>query len=537
MTIIRPLLAAVSANRSLTPSYSKRFLACQPNVAGKWLNEKDVYNYFTNNAFVTSSSSDRLPVINPATQQLSGNIAENTADEFDEVVLKAVHAYEDWKLVPVQQRQRVMLEYQRLIRDRTADLAGLITAENGKTLADAKGDVFRGLEVVESACQVAPQMLGDSLAGVSSTVDTVSFREPLGVCAGVCPFNFPAMIPLWMFPLAVASGNSFILKPSEKTPSASLLLAELAAEAGLPENVLQIVHGGKDTVDRICSHKDIQAISFVGGNFAGEYIFQQGTAHGKRVQSNMGAKNHAVVLPDADRGATVRALVGAAFGAAGQRCMALSTLILVGEAQDWLSDIVEEAAKLSVGAGWEDGVDVGPLITHDAKNRVLDIIHRSIDQGAEIPLDGRDVHVNEYSTGNFLGPTVLSKITPSNIGYQEEIFGPVLACLEAKNLEEAMQIVNSNPYGNGCAIFTASGAAARKFTREIQAGQVGINVPIPVPLPMFSFTGNKASIRGDLNFYGKSGVQFYTQLKTVTSNWPYRSADLGGMTMPTMGKE
>lgn len=366
-------------------------------------------------------------------------------------------------------------------------------------------------------------------------MDIVSFREPLGVCAGICPFNFPAMIPLWMFPLAISCGNSFVVKPSEKTPSATLLLAQLLAEAGLPDNVLQVVHGSVDTVNRILEHPTIKAISFVGSNRAGEYIHNQGTAQGKRVQCNLGAKNHAVVLPDADRNAVTKALVGAAFGAAGQRCMALSTVILVGEAKAWRRDIVEQAKLLCVGAGWEDGVDVGPLIDKSAKQRVERIVEQAVDQGADLLLDGRGISVEGYPKGNFIGPTVLAISDTTSICYTEEIFGPVLVCLEADSLEEAMAIINSNMYGNGCALFTSSGAAARKFTHEIEVGQVGINVPIPVPLPMFSFTGNKASIRGDVNFYGRSGINFYTQLKTVTSNWPYQPSDLGGTTMPTVG--
>ncbi|GKY90673.1 hypothetical protein MPSEU_000040700 [Mayamaea pseudoterrestris] len=507
-----------------------------PVLQGDWIDSNtNVYKQFTDNSFSLSAALPSLDVTNPATQETIATIAETTEDEFHHIIDKAHAAYLNWRTVPVQQRQRVMLEYQRLIRLATPELAHCITIEQGKTLADAKGDVFRGLEVVETACQVAPYLLGDSMAGISSTMDTVSYREPLGVCAGICPFNFPAMIPLWMFPLAIACGNSFVIKPSEKTPSATLMLAQLMVEAGLLENVLQVVHGSVDTVNRICTHSDVKAISFVGSNRAGEHIFELGTANGKRVQSNMGAKNHAVVLPDADRAAVVKAICGAAFGAAGQRCMALSTLILVGDAKEWLTDIVQEATKLKVGAGWEDGVDIGPLIDEAAKLRVERIIAQAVDQGAELLLDGRSHVVDQYPDGNFVGPSVLSKVDTTNICYTEEIFGPVLVCLEADTLDEAVSITNSNQYGNGCALFTSSGAAARKFTHEVQVGQVGINVPIPVPLPMFSFTGNKASIRGDLNFYGRSGVYFYTQLKTVTSNWPYHPADLGGMTMPTVG--
>ena len=331
------------------------------------------------------------------------------------------------------------------------------------------------------------------------------------------------------------AGNTFVMKPSEKTPGAALLLAQLAQEAGLPDGVLNIVHGGKDTVNAICDHPDIRAISFVGSNLAGEYIFARGTANGKRVQANLGAKNHAAILPDADKDATIRALVGAAFGAAGQRCMALSVVILVGDAKEWIPDLVREASKLTVGSGFQEGVDVGPLITSESKERVESIIGQAVEQGATLSLDGRNTVVKGYETGNFVGPTILSTIKTDNIAYTTEIFGPVLVVLEAETLEDAMTIINQNPYGNGCAIFTQSGAAARKFQQEINIGQVGVNVPIPVPLPMFSFTGSRNSIRGDVHFYGKQGVSFYTQLKTITSNWPYKPSDLGGVTMPTVG--
>jgi malonate-semialdehyde dehydrogenase (acetylating)/methylmalonate-semialdehyde dehydrogenase len=342
----------------------------------------------------------------------------------------AKDAFEEWKLVPVQQRQRVMLKYQQAIRDRTEDLAYLISLENGKTLADARGDVFRGLEMVEAACQTAPLMLGDSLSGISSNMDCVSYREPLGVCAGICPFNFPAMIPLWMFPLAVTAGNTFILKPSEKTPGAALLLAQLAYESGLPKGVLQVVHGSKPMVDQICTHEDIQAISFVGSNVAGEYIHAQGSAHGKRVQANLGAKNHAVVLEDADRAATVKALVGAAFGAAGQRCMALSTLVLVGNTKEWIADIVQEASKLTVGSGMDPQSDLGPLITPQSKERVESIITKAVEQGAELSLDGRNAVVEDFPNGNFMTPTVLSKVTLDNIAGRN--FWPRLGLFRGK---------------------------------------------------------------------------------------------------------
>ena len=321
-----------------------------------------------------------------------------------------------------------------------------------------------------------------------------------------------------------------------------MLLADLATKAGLPDGVLSIVHGGKQTVDNICRHPTIKAISFVGSNTAGEYIHEEGSRHGKRVQANLGAKNHAVLLPDASRDATVKAIVGAAFGAAGQRCMALSTLVTVGSTKDWIEDIVAGAKGLTVGCGFDAGVDVGPLITPQSRDRVHHIIGQAIEQGAKVPLDGRKTNngqVDGYPNGNFVHPTVLSNVSTDNVAYKEEIFGPVLVCVESVDtLDDAIQLINRNPYGNGVALFTSSGAAARKFTHEIQAGQVGINVPIPVPLPMFSFTGNKASIRGDINFYGRSGVNFYTQLKTVTTNWPIdETTELGGVIMPTMGKK
>lgn len=501
-------------------------------VSADWLEEGDLptYKAWRDGAFVSSTARKFYPVTNPATNQVIAQVPQNTSQELDAAVSSAKDAFSDWKQVPIQQRQRVMLEYQKLIRDNTDELAYWITLENGKTLADARGDIFRGLEVVETACNMADKLLGESLGGISSGMDTVSYRQPLGVCAGIAPFNFPAMIPLWMFPVAwyvsaefvfvyvcakslidcrlfysrSTAGNTFVMKPSEKTPSATLLLADLAQKAGLPDGVLNVVHGGKETVDGICHHKDIEAISFVGSNQAGEYIFAQGTATGKRVQANLGAKNHAVVLPDADREATVKALVGAGFGAAGQRCMALSVVILVGEAREWLPDLVSEARKLTVGSGFEEGVDVGPLISQESKERVESIIQQASEQGALVALDGRGTVVPGYDNGNFVGPTLLADVKTDNIAYQTEIFGPVLTALEAvDSLEEAMDIINTNPYGNGCAIFTQSGAAARKFSQEIAVGQVGVNVPIPVPLPMFSFSGSRGSIRGDVHFYGK----------------------------------
>nr|XP_034914246.1 methylmalonate-semialdehyde dehydrogenase [acylating], mitochondrial-like isoform X1 [Populus alba] len=491
--------------------------------------------------FVDSQSSSTIDVINPATQEVVSQIPLTTNEEFKAAVSAAKHAFPAWRNTPITTRQRVMLKLQELIRRDIDKLAMNITTEQGKTLKDAHGDVFRGLEVVEHACGMATLQMGEYVPNVANGIDTFSIREPLGVCAGICPFNFPAMIPLWMFPVAVTCGNTFVLKPSEKDPGASTILAELAMEAGLPNGVLNIVHGTNDIVNAICDDEDIRAISFVGSNTvsysAGMHIYSRASAKGKRVQSNMGAKNHAIVLPDANTDATLNALVAAGFGAAGQRCMALSTVVFVGDSQSWENKLVECAKSLKVNAGTEPDADLGPVISKQAKERVCKLIESGVKSGARLLLDGRNIVVPGYEDGNFIGPTILSGVTADMDCYKEEIFGPVLLCMEADSFEEAIHFVNRNKYGNGAAIFTTSSAAARKFQTEIEAGQVGINVPIPVPLPFFSFTGSKASFAGDLNFYGKAGVNFYTQIKTITQQWK----DLPGgggvsLAMPTSQK-
>jgi malonate-semialdehyde dehydrogenase (acetylating)/methylmalonate-semialdehyde dehydrogenase len=412
-----------------------------------------------------------------------------------------------------------MLKLQHLIRENMDALAANVTLEQGKTLADGKGDVFRGLEVVEYSCNIAPDLMGDYVENVANGMDTYSIRQPLGVVAGICPFNFPAMVPLWMWPPAVTSGNTFVLKPSEQDPGCAVLLAQLAQEAGLPDGVLNIVHGTAPTVNRILDHPDIRAVAFVGSNGAGRHVLERGTAHGKRVQANMGAKNHAVVMPDAHREATINALAGAAFGAAGQRCMAISAGVFVGGVGPWKDDLIAKAKGLQVNAGHEPGADVGPLISVAARERVERLIQSAVDEGAEVLLDGRGVSVPSYERGNFVGPTIIAGVKPHMQCYLQEIFGPVLVCLETESLDEALQIVNSNEHGNGTAIFTRSGPAARKFQSEVDVGMVGINVPIPVPLPFFSFTGWRGSFGGDLHMYGKAGVHFFTQPKTITTNW------------------
>ncbi|KAL4555932.1 hypothetical protein LXL04_038566 [Taraxacum kok-saghyz] len=491
-------------------------------------------------SFVNSQSSTFIDVINPATQQVVSQLPLTKHEEFKAAVSTAKQAFPSWRNTPITTRQRVMLKLQELIRRDMDKLAMNITTEQGKTLKDAQGDVFRGLEVVEHASGMASLQMGEFSSNVSHGIDTYSIREPLGVCAGICPFNFPAMIPLWMFPVAVTCGNTFVLKPSEKDPGASMMLAELAMEAGLPNGVLNIVHGTNDIVNAICDDEDIKAISFVGSNTAGMHIYSRASAKGKRVQSNMGAKNHGIVMPDANIDATLNALVAAGFGAAGQRCMALSTVIFVGDATQWENELVKRGKKLKVNAGIEADADLGPVITKQASNakeRVCRLIQSGVESGAKLLLDGRDIVVPGYEHGNFVGPTILSGVTEDMECYKEEIFGPVLICMQADSLEEAINISNRNKYGNGAAIFTSSGVAARKFQTEIEAGQVGINVPIPVPLPFFSFTGSKASFAGDLNFYGKAGVNFFTQIKTVTQQWKDLPGGSGvSLAMPTSQK-
>ncbi|KAI4363978.1 hypothetical protein MLD38_020127 [Melastoma candidum] len=487
--------------------------------------------------FVDSKSSSFIDVINPATQEVVSQVPLTTPEEFKAAVSAAKEAFPSWRNTPVTTRQRVMLKFQELIRRDIDKLAMNITMEQGKTLKDAHGDVFRGLEVVEHACGMATLQMGEYVPNVSSGIDTYSIREPLGVCAGICPFNFPAMIPLWMFPVAVTCGNTFVLKPSEKDPGASVILAELAMEAGLPDGVLNIVHGTTDVVNSICDDEEIRAVSFVGSNTAGMHIYARASSMGKRVQSNMGAKNHAIVLPDASIDATLNALVAAGFGAAGQRCMALSVVVFVGGSKSWEDKLVERAKTLKVNNGMAPDADLGPVISKQAKERICKLIQSGIDDGARLLLDGRNITVPGYEQGNFVGPTILTDVQSNMECYKEEIFGPVLLCMRADSFEEALEIVNKNKYGNGASLFTSSGVAARKFQTEIEAGQVGINVPIPVPLPFFSFTGSKASFAGDLNFYGKAGVNFFTQIKTVTQQWKDLPGGSGvSLAMPTSQK-
>jgi len=469
--------------------------------------------------WVESKTTVWRDVVNPATQDVLARVPFATAEELDAAVASAQAAFKTWRKTSIGVRARIFLKYQQLIREHMKELAVILTSEQGKTLPDAEGDIFRGLEVVEHAANIGTLQMGEIANNVATGVDTHTLLQPLGVCAGITPFNFPAMIPLWMFPMAIACGNTFVLKPSEQDPLVTCRLVELALEAGIPAGVLNVVHGGEDIVNGICDHADIKAVSFVGSTKVGTHVYNRATLAGKRAQCMMGAKNHAVVMPDANKEQTLNNLVGAAFGAAGQRCMAASTAVLVGEARNWIPDLVSKSRTLKVNAGMEPGTDVGPVVSCAALSRVNGLIERGVAEGARLVLDGRNPQVPGYEKGNFVGPTIFAGVKPGMSIYDQEIFGPVLIIVETDTLDEAIELINRNPNGNGTAIFTQSGAAARKFQEDIDVGQVGINVPIPVPVPLFSFTGSRGSKLGDLGPYGKQVILFYTQTKTITQRW------------------
>lgn len=475
--------------------------------------------HYIDGEFTQGTGTSQIIVTNPANNSPIAVINAATSEEVHAAIASAKAAFKTWKEVPVSERARVMLRYQHLLKEHHDELATILAKETGKTFEDAKGDVWRGIEVAEHACNVASLLMGETVENVARSIDTYSYTQPLGVCAGITPFNFPAMIPLWMFPLAIACGNTFILKPSEQDPMTPQRLVELFVEAGAPKGVLQLVHGDKTAVDILLADPAIKAISFVGSVAVGQYIYKTGTDNLKRVQAFAGAKNHCVIMPDANKQQVINNLVGASVGAAGQRCMAISVAVFVGAAKEWIPELKEALAKVRPGL-WDDkAAGYGPVISPAAKARVLKLIKQGIDEGAECLLDGSDFTVEGYESGNWIGPTMFNKVTTDMSIYKEEIFGPVLCCMESDSLEAAIELVNASPYGNGTSIFTASGAAARKYQHEIEVGQVGINVPIPVPLPFFSFTGWKGSFYGDQHAYGKQAVRFYTETKTITSRW------------------
>ena len=474
-----------------------------------------------NGELITSSSLPNIPVTNPANNEVIAELTCTCDAELALAVASAKVAFEEWKEVPASQRARVMMCYQQLLKEHHDDIATLLSSETGKTFADAKGDVWRGIEVVEQAMNIPSMMMGETAENVARGIDTYSYIQPLGVCLGITPFNFPAMIPLWMFPMAIACGNTFILKPSEQDPLTPMKLAELFVQAGAPKGVLNVVHGGKDQVNALLKDPDIRAVSFVGSVPVGQHIYKTATDNMKRAQCFAGAKNHSVIMPDSNKQQVINNLVGASVGAAGQRCMAISVAVFVGESKEWIGELTELLKTVKPGL-WDDELaGFGPLISPQAKQKVLTLIQQGKDEGATCLLDGSDfvLDVEGYQNGNWVGPTVFADVKEDMVIYQEEIFGPVLCCMTVDTLEEAIALVNRNPYGNGTSIFTASGAVARKYQHEIEVGQVGINVPIPVPLPFFSFTGWKNSFYGDLHAYGKQAVRFYTETKTVTARW------------------
>jgi len=480
-----------------------------------------------NGEFINSKSTKLIDVTNPATQEVIAQVPCATDEEVNTAIETAKDAFAIWKEKSVGDRARVMLTYQALLKEHQKEIATILSKESGKTFPDAMGDVWRGIEVVEHAANVASLTMGETLENVARKIDCYSFTQPLGVCVGITPFNFPAMIPLWMFPIAIACGNAFILKPSEQNPLTPMRLAELFVEAGAPKGILQVLHGDKEVVQQLLVHPDLPAISFVGSVAVGEHIYRTGSDHMKRVQAFAGAKNHMVVMPDAAKKQVINNIAGASVGAAGQRCMAISVAVFVGDSKAWIPEIKEALAQVRPGAWDDEEAGYGPQINPQAKERVLNFIAQGKAEGANCILDGSDVVVEGLEKGNFVGPTMFTDVTTDMTIYQEEIFGPVLIAIEVATLEDAIALINENPYGNGTSIFTSSGAAARKYQHEIQVGNVGINVPVPVPLPMFSFTGWKKSFFGDQHAYGKQGVKFFTETKTITARWFDEDIDTG----------
>ena len=480
-------------------------------------------------------------VTNPATGRVIRRVPFCNAADIDAAVQSAQRAFPAWRDAPPLRRARILMRFRELLDQNRDQLAALITAEHGKTLADAGGSVQRGIEVVEFAMGIPHLVKGEHSEEAGTGVDTHSLRQPLGVCAGITPFNFPIMVPLWMFPVALACGNTFVLKPSEKVPSAAMRMAELLKEAGLPDGVFNVVHGDKEAVDALLGHPGIRAVSFVGSTPIAKYIYETASKNGKRVQALGGAKNHAVVLPDmtasaADLEFTVDGLMGAAYGSAGERCMSISAVVAVGASADPLvAKLREKASQLKIGPGDGKDMDMGPLITRAHRDKVAGYVDKGVAEGAKLILDGRGLKVTEHQDGNFLGASLFDHVKTDMTIYKDEIFGPVLCVLRVDTLDDAIRMINANPYANGTAVFTRSGGAARKFEREIEVGMVGINVPIPVPIAFFSFGGWRNSLFGDQHVHGMEGVRFYTRGKVVTTRWPDANALPTGLNMPTLG--
>jgi malonate-semialdehyde dehydrogenase (acetylating) / methylmalonate-semialdehyde dehydrogenase len=464
----------------------------------------------------------RSPVWDPATGEPQAEVVLGTAGDVDRAVQAAKAAFESWGEVSLAQRARTMFAFRELVHEHVDDLARIVSSEHGKVFEDAKGEVIRGLEVVEFACGLPQLLKGEFSDQVSTDVDAHSFRRPLGVCAGITPFNFPVMVPMWMHPVAIATGNTFVLKPSERDPSASSLIAELYVEAGLPAGVFNVVNGDKVAVDALLDHPDVAGVSFVGSTPIAKYVHERATAAGKRVQALGGAKNHAVVLPDADLEFAADHLTAAGFGSAGQRCMAISVAVAVGEAADGLVGRLEQKARaIRVGAGLDPESEMGPVVTAEARDRIVGYIDQGVEAGAVAVVDGRELEVE--GDGFFVGPTLFDRVQTDMSIYRDEIFGPVLVIVRVDTLDDAIRLINESSYANGTAIFTSSGGAARKFQREVEVGMIGVNVPIPVPMAYYSFGGWKDSLFGDHHIHGAEGVRFYTRAKAVTTRWPAKS--------------
>ena len=486
-----------------------------------------VIEHFIGGSFTAGGSTRKAPVWNPATGEQQHEVVLAVAADVDAAVAAAAEAFVSWGQASLSKRTKVLFAFRELVNANVDRLAALVSAEHGKVLSDAAGEVQRGLEVIEFACGLPQLLKGEYSDQASTGVDVFSFREPLGVCAGITPFNFPAMVPMWMYPIAIACGNTFVLKPSERDPSASNLIARLWQEAGLPDGVFNVVHGDKVAVDALLRHPDVAAVSFVGSTPIARYLHEQATATGKRVQALGGAKNHAIVLPDADLEFAADHLAAAAFGSAGERCMAISAAVAVGGAGDTLLDLVaRRASEVVVGPGNDPRSEMGPVVTAAAKERIEHLIGTGAEQGAKLLVDGRGLRVPGHEDGFFVGPTVIDQVQPAMDVYREEIFGPVLSVLRADSVDAAIELINANPYGNGTAIFTSSGENARRFQRGVHVGMIGINVPIPVPMAYYSFGGWKDSLFGDKHVHGPEGVSFYTRAKVVTSRWPHAAASL-----------
>ena len=493
--------------------------------------------HFIGGRRVPGRGSEYGPIFNPATGEQTGRVAFATAEEVDEAVQAAKAAQPAWAALPPIRRARVMFRFKDLLEQNMDRLARMVSEEHGKTLEDAKGSVTRGIEVVEFACGIPELLKGDFSQDVGTGVDLLSIRRPLGVCAGITPFNFPAMIPLWMAPLAMACGNAFVVKPSEKDPSCPMFIAELALEAGVPPGVLNVVNGSKEAVDAILAHPDIAAVSFVGSTPVAEYVYKTGTAHGKRVQALGGAKNHMVIMPDADLDMAVDALMGAAYGSAGERCMAVSVAVPIGDkvADALIERLAPRIRRLKIGPGTEPGVEMGPLVTREHLEKVRGYVDLGVQEGAELVVDGRDFRMQGYENGFFIGGCLFDRVTPEMKIYKDEIFGPVLSVVRMPDFDSAVEIINRHEFGNGTAIFTRDGDAARTFANAVDIGMVGVNVPIPVPVAYHSFGGWKRSLFGDHHMHGPEGVRFYTRLKAITSRWPTGIRAGAEYKMPVLG--